>query len=214
MLCFRAHIQAYYWITESRGKRGGQRRAGISADKLFLRIAPQCEGEVAPFVLEQNDWVSVELTERSGRVRQESCVTLSMRRDRLSGARLCSRDRFEWWSEECSRVLLSVCWSSAGSMPGAWELLSEMGDIPALLIPAPAVSKNAQAEISCCLGSRIHFRNSPVVLRSFDMPFSSFVDLDCPDKKWNHFSILLNHSRSCGLEGTADVRGPCLNCAM
>lgn len=90
-------------------------------------------------------------------------------------------------SRECSRVLLSVCWSSAGSMPGAWELLSETGDIPALLIPAPAVSKNAQAKISCCLGSRIHFRNSPVVLRSFDMPFSSFVDLDCLDKKKKPF---------------------------
>lgn len=97
-------------------------------------------------------------------------------------------------------------------MPGAWELLSETGDIPGLLIPAPAVSKNAQAEISSCLGSRIHFRDSPVGLRSFDMPFSSFVDFDCLDKKFNHFSILLNHSRSHGR--TAHARRPCLNCTM
>lgn len=81
-------------------------------DKLFLRIAPQCEGEVAPFVQQQNDWVSVELTERSERVRQERCATLSMRRDWVSSMRLCWWDRFEWWSVECSRVLLSVCWSS------------------------------------------------------------------------------------------------------
>lgn len=67
----------------------------------------------------------------------------------------------------------------SGSMPRAWELLSEMGDIPALSIPALAASKNAQAKISCYLGSRINFRNSPVVLRLFDMPFSSFVYLDC-----------------------------------
>lgn len=97
-------------------------------------------------------------------------------------------------------------------MPGAWELLSETGDIPGLLIPAPAVSKNAQAEISSCLGSRIHFRDSPVGLRSFDMPFSSFVDFDCLDKKFNHFSIILNHSRSHGR--TAHARRPCLNCTM
>lgn len=87
----------------------------------------------------------------------------------------------------------------SGLMPGAWELLSEMGDIPALPIPAQPVSKNARAKISCYLGSRINFRNSQVVLCLFDMTFSSFVDLDCLNNNlkkkwiWNHFSVVLNN---------------------